>query len=71
LDTLSNRPPYASVRNAKWIAWANYSRRHHGLGFPEADSIRLFKPGSVPATRNQYRGKNVPTPWTFTPGSTR
>jgi RNA-directed DNA polymerase len=52
-------------RNAKWIARAYYPRRPHGgLGFPEADGTRLFKPGSMPITRYQYRGKNIPTPWT-------
>ena len=57
---LRNKHP---ERSAKWIARHYYPRRPHGsLGFPEADGIRLFQPGSVPVTRYRYRG-NIPPPW--------
>jgi RNA-directed DNA polymerase len=60
---LRNKHPQ---RNAEWIARHYYypRRPHGGLGFPRIDSIKLFKPGSVPIQRYRYRGKNIPAPWT-------
>lgn len=59
---LRNKHPQ---RNAKWIARTYYAPRGRlgGLGFPEADGIRLFRPGSVPIKRHPYRGKNITAPW--------